>query len=211
MSAGMLTAAAAAALISGCGSAGEQNPGETHGDFPVKVTSSFPAHQRLAQRTEMVVLVKNTGARTLPDVAVTVTNPRYGDAAQSFGLLLPENAAGQPILASRSRPVWIVNQGPGRCGYSCRHLGPGGAASAYTDTWALGALAPGHTATFKWRLTAIQAGTYTVRYQVAAGLNGYAKAVSADRRPVSGSHVVTISSAPAGTYVENDGAVASSP
>jgi len=206
-----LTAAAAAALLSACGSGSEQNAGEPHASFPVQVTSSFPTHQRLAQETDMVVTVKNTGHAAMPDVAVTVTNPEYGDAAQSFGVLIPENHAGQPILASRSRPVWIINQAPGQCGYSCKHLGPGGAATAYTDTWALGRLAPGRTATFEWHLTAIKAGTYRVRYQVAAGLNGYARAVTAAGRPVSGGYAVTISAAPRSTYVENDGRVVSSP
>lgn len=211
MCGGMLTAAVAAVLLSACGSSSEQNAGEAHGNFPVKVASSFPTHQRLAQATDMVVSVKNTGHATMPDVAVTVTNPAYGDAAQSFGVLIPENAAGQPILASRSRAVWIINQAPGECGYSCKHLGPGGAATAYADTWALGALPPGKTATFKWHLTAIQAGTYKVRYQVAAGLNGYAKAVTTSGGPVSGSYTVTISNAPQSTYVENNGAVVFSP
>jgi hypothetical protein len=198
-------------VLCGCGSAGEQNAGEPHGNFPVQVTSSFPTHQRLAEETDMVVSVKNTGHATMPDVAVTVTNPAYGDAAQSFGVLIPENRGGQPILASRSRPVWIVNQAPGACGYGCKRLGPGAATTAYTDTWALGRLAPGRTATFEWHLTAIQAGTYRVRYQVAAGLNGYARAVTAAGRPVSGSYAVTISAAPQSTYVENDGRVVSSP
>jgi hypothetical protein len=196
---------------SGSGSSSEQNAGEPHGNFPAQVRSSFPTHQRLAQATAMVVSVKNTGRATMPDVAVTVTNPQYGDAAQSFGVLIPENAAGQPILASRSRAVWIINQAPGPCGYSCKHLGPGGAATAYSDTWALGRLAPGQTATFKWHLTAIQAGTYKVRYQVAAGLNGYAKAVTTDGLPVNGSYAVTISNAPQSTYVKNNGTVVSSP
>jgi len=147
-------------LLSACGSQSEQNVGEPHHSFTVKVTSSFPAHQRLAQQTEMVVSVKNTSNRTMPDVAVTVTNPRYGDAAQSFGLLIPKPGTGQPLLASRSRPIWIINRAPGACGYSCKALGPGGAATAYTDTWALGALPPGKTATFEWHLTAIQAGTF---------------------------------------------------
>jgi hypothetical protein len=206
-----LTAAATAVLLNACGTASEQNAGEPHTSFPMKVTSSFPTHQRLAQETDMVVTVKNTGHATMPDVAVTVTNPEFGDAAQSFGLLIAENHAGQPILASRSRPVWIINRAPGQCGYSCKHLGPGGAASAYSDTWALGPLAPGRTATFRWDLTAIKAGTYRVRYQVAAGLNGYARAVTAAGRPVSGGYAVTISSAPQSTYVESNGTVVSTP
>ena len=207
---GAFAAIVVAVALSACGSGAEQNAGEPHGNFPVQVTSSFPTHQSLAQETNMVVSVKNTGHKTLPNVAVTVTNPKYGDAAQSFGLLIPENAAGQPLLASRSRAIWIINQSPGACGYSCKHLGAGAGASAYTDTWALGRLAPGKTATFAWHLTAIQAGTYKVRYRVAAGLNGYAKAVTAGGRQVSGTYAVTISNAPPSAYVQSNGTVVSS-
>lgn len=198
-------------LISACGSGGEQNPGEPHFSFHVRVSSSFPVHQTLAQRTDFVVSVTNTSRRAIPNVAVTVTNPRFGDAAQSFGMLLPENGQGQPIIANRSRPIWIVMQAPGPCGYSCKLSGPGAAATAYTDTWALGRLAPGKTARFDWRLEAVQAGKFAVRYQVAAGLNGYAKAVDGSGRPVSGRFEVTISGRPQSTYVKNDGQVTYSP
>lgn len=201
-----MAALAVAGLVSACGGT-EQNPGEHHGRFPVSVTSSFQTSQRLAQQTRFTVIVRNTGHRTIPNVAVTVTDPRYGSAAQSFGTLLGPNAAGQPILASRSRPVWIINRAPGPCGYSCRARGPGAAATAYSDTWALGSLAPGHTATFQWRLTAIQAGDYTVEYQIAAGLNGYAKAVLSGGAPARGRYRVTISSTPLQTTVQSDGQV----
>jgi hypothetical protein len=207
----VLAAFTIAGLVAGCGSGAEQNPGEPHTDFPVQVTSSFPTHQSLAQQTNFVVSVKNTGKATIPDVAVTVTNPKYGDAAQSFGVLIPESGAGQPILASRSRPGWIIDQAPGPCGYSCKNRGPGGAATAYTDTWALGRLAPGQTAKFDWHLTAVQAGSYMVQYQVAAGLNGYAKAVTAANKPASGSYAVTITPAPRSAYVENNGTVVYTP
>jgi hypothetical protein len=202
----LLAAALVAATVSACGGS-EQNPSEPHGNFPVTVTSSFPTSQKLAQETEFVVSVKNSGHATIPNVAVTVTDPKYGDAAQSFGMLLPANGQGQPILASRSRPVWIITQAPGKCGYSCKNRGPGGAATAYTDTWALGKLKPGQTATFSWHLTAIKAGAFTVRYQVAAGLNGYAKAVTASGGQVSGQYRVKISQAPQNAYVEPNGTV----
>ena len=113
-------------------------------------SSSFPASQRWPSRRASRCAIKNIGTRAIPNVAVTVLNPRYGTAAQAFGTLIKANRAGQPILASRSRPVWIIDQAPGPCGYSCRSRGPGGAATAYTNTWALGRLAPGHTAVFRW-------------------------------------------------------------
>ena len=197
---------AVAGLVAGCGGA-EQNAGEHHGQFPVSVSSSFPSSQRLAQQTSFMVRIKNVGKSAIPDVAVTVLNPRYGSAAQAFGTLLRANGAGQPLLASRSRPVWIINQAPGPCGYSCKSRGPGGAATAYSNTWALGKLAPGRTAVFRWKLTAVEPGAYTVEYEVAAGLNGYAKAVLSDKSPARGHFDVHISPAPPQVKVLSDGQV----
>lgn len=197
---------AVAGLVTGCGGT-EQNAGEPHAKFPVSVASSFPSSQRLAQRTSFMVRVKNVGRRTLPNVAVTVLNPAYGTSAQAFGTVIPSNAAGQPLLASRSRPIWIVNQAPGPCAFSCRSRGPGAAATAYSNTWALGRLAPGHTAVFRWQLTAVKAGAFTVVYEVAAGLNGYAKAVLAGGSAARGRFEVRISAVPPQVTVQPDGQV----
>ncbi len=103
-----------------------------------------------------------------------------------------------PGLANASRPVWIIDRAPGPKGGPCPTLnanaspngpyqnnysactgGPGGAVTAYSNTWALGTLKPGQTATFAWNLTAVKSGTHVVNWQIAAGLNGKAKAVSA--------------------------------
>ncbi len=46
-------------------------------------------------------------------------------------------------------------------------------------TSALGPLKPGQTKTFKWDVTAVVAGKYSLKYAIAAGLNGKAKAVLA--------------------------------
>lgn len=199
-------ALAAAGLLAGCGGT-EQNASEPHAKFPVSVTSSFPARQRLAQRTSFTVSVKNVGNHAIPNVAVTVLNPSYGSAAQAFGRLIPANGAGQPILAGRSRPIWIIDQAPGPCRYSCHRRGPGGAATAYADTWTLGRLAPGRTATFRWKLTAVQAGSYTIEYEVAAGLDGYARAVLASGATARGRLRARIASAPPAVTVQSDGQV----
>jgi hypothetical protein len=197
---------AVASIVAGCGGT-EQNAGEPHAKFPVAVASSFPASQTLAEQTSFTVRIKNVGTHAIPNVAVTVLNPKYGSAAQAFGTLIKAGSAGQPILASRSRPIWIINRAPGPCGYSCKNRGPGGAATAYTNTWALGKLAPGHTAVFRWKLTAVQPGAYTVEYEVAAGLNGYAKAVLSDKSPARGHVDVHISSAPPTVTVQGNGQV----
>jgi hypothetical protein len=205
-----VAALCAVLLLAACGSGSQQNPNEPHGYFPVRVSSSFPRSQQLAEHTRFVVKVTNAGNKTIPDVAVSVINPKNGDAAQSFGYLLPKPAQGQPLLASRSRPVWVVMQNPGPCKYSCKKLGPGGAATAYTDTWALGKLKPHQTATFAWKLEAVKAGSWKVEYQVAAGLNGYAKAElagSGGHQKVSGTYSVKISTLVPKAHVKPDGQV----
>ena len=201
-----MAALAIASVVAGCGgSAG--STAERPASYPVSVLSSFPRAQQLAEQTSFTVRVKNVGMRAIPDVAVTVLNPRYGTAAAAFGMLIPRNGPGQPILASRSRPVWIVNQAPGPCGYSCHSRGPGAAATAYTNTWALGRLAPGHTVAFRWKLTAVAAGRQAVEYEVAAALDGSARAVLRSGAPARGRFRVTISSAPPLVSVQSNGRV----
>ena len=195
--------------LSACGGGGpRQDANEPNKQFPVQIsTARFPVSQQLSQHSDLVIAVKNTGGATIPDINVTITNPDYGTAAQSFGQLIAAPSPGQPILASRSRAVWVLDKPPGPCGYSCSQGGPGGAATADADTWALGKLAPGQTATFDWGVTAVHPGTFTVRYEVDAGLNGRAKAVGAGNQPVSGTFHVTITSKPRQAYVNNSGQV----
>ena len=56
-----------------------------------------------------------------------------------------------------------------------------------------------------WRVTPVRAGTYTVHYEVAAGLQGKAKAVTADGGPVKGEFAVTITPKPPQTCVKGAG------
>ena len=200
---------AAGLVLSACGSGGSgQSAGEPSGSFPVQIQgATFPPAQALSEHTHLVISVRNAGSHTIPNIAVTITNPQYGTAAQAFGTLLAQPSAGQPILASRSRAVWVVDQAPGPCQYSCKQGGPGGAATAYANTWALGKLAPGRTVKFDWGLTAVQPGTYTVQYRIAAGLSGKAKAVLSSGGPVVGQFRVQIKSAPRQAYVNNNGQI----
>jgi hypothetical protein len=196
--------------VAACGGGGGSSHSATDpsGKFPVVAQASFPTSQRLAQHTDLVVDIRNAGSKPIPNIAVTILNPSSGTAAESFGRLLPQSQPGQPVLASRSRPVWVVNRPPGACSYSCRHSGPGGAVTAYNNTWALGKLPPGHTAHFEWRVTAVQAGTFMVKYEVAAGLDGKAKAVTANGGgPVAGSFRVNITTTPRQAYVNNNGQI----
>ncbi len=201
--------------VTACGTSSTQSSGEPRGSFPVQVTSAtFPSHQALAQQTVLEIAVRNAGTRPIPDIAVTLLNPRYGAAAQALGTLISPAAQGQPLIARRSRPVWVIDQAPGPCSFSCHAGGAGGAATASSNTWALGRLEPGATARFDWHVTAMRAGSYTVVYQVAASpVGGRARAVSGGaagpggRGPVAGSFRVTVSSAAPVPYVTSSGKV----
>jgi hypothetical protein len=205
-STGITTAIAAAALLSACGGGGRQDATEPKGNFPVAVsTASFPASQRLSEHTQMVISVRNAGSKTIPDIAVTILQPNDGTAAQAFAQDV--SGASSSNLASRSRPVWIIDRPPGKCEYSCQQGGPGSAVTAYSNTWSLGALAPGQTARFHWGVTAVQPGRYTLRYEVAAGLNGRAKAVDTQGHQPSGTFRVIVHRTPQQAYVDNSGQV----
>ena len=67
---------------------------------------------------------------------------------------------------------------------------------AQTNTFGFGSLEPGEERTIVWRVTPVQAGTYTLHYHVAAGLDGKAVAVTADGGEVKGEFVVTITDKP---------------
>jgi hypothetical protein len=207
----MIAGVAATLALSACGSGARQDAKEPKGNFPVQAKAQWTNSQSLAQHTQLVITATNMGTKTIPDIAVTITdgNPtdrNLGTKAQAFQELL-----NMPGLASQSRPVWIVDQGPGACGYSCQQGAPGGAVTAYSNTWALGSLAPGKSVTFDWHLTAVQPGTHFVYWQVAAGLNGKAKAVAPGGVAPAGSFTVNISKKPAQAYVNNNGQVVTTP
>lgn len=204
---GVAAIALSAAALAGCGGSTIARISGPRGNFPVQVRASFPSNQTLAQQTDLVVAVKNVGRATIPNVAVTLTNPKYGTAAQALGTLIAPTQSGQPIIANRSRPIWIINQGPGPCGYSCKNLGAGAGATAYSNTWALGELKPGQTVRFAWHVTAVAAGSYEVRYQVAADLEGGARATTRNGHPAVGQLTVRISGTPLHPIVKPDGQV----
>jgi hypothetical protein len=197
--------------LSACGGGQRQDAHEPRGKFTVAVSAaSFPAAQQISQHTHLVIAVRNTSRKTIPDVAVTICNvtctypaPKgEGSSAQAFAANID-----QPYAANPSRPNWIVDRGPGRCGYSCRNGGQGAGVTAYSNTWALGKLAPGRTARFDWAVTAVAPGKHTVAWEVAAGLNGKARAVLSDGSQPHGTFAVHISSAPPQTYVNNNGQI----
>ncbi len=167
--------------------------------------ASFPARQAVAEQTQLVIAVRNVGERTIPDIAVTLVNPAAGTGALALAHDIKPNPG--EILAERSRPVWIIDRNPGPCGYSCRQGGFGAAATTYANTWALGPLAPGHTAIFNWRVTAVLPGRWRVDYRVAASLNGKARALTPAGAEPAGRFDIVISSRPQQSYVNNNGQI----
>ena len=177
----------AIATLSGCGGGTRQDVGEPFGTYTVAVpAASFAPSQQIAQSYVMRISVMNSDTKSIPNVAVTVDSFDY--------------ISQQPDLANPHRPVWGVDQEP-----------VGGAAS-YVNTWALGRLLPGHTATFIWRVTALRAGSYTLHYRVAAGLNGKAVAQLAGGGVPGGTFNVQVSGRPEQASVNpNTGQVIRSP
>jgi hypothetical protein len=121
-------------------------------------------------------------------------------------MLISKPRQGKPLLASRSRPIWIIDRQPGPCVHSCDDGGPGGATTAYTNTWARGRLKPGQTRRFTWRVTAIRAGRYRVRYTIAAGLGGNLDAVTGHAN-AAGTLRIRVTSKPASVRVSESGKV----
>jgi hypothetical protein len=182
-----------------CGSGGErQDVSEPSGKFPVKiVTSSFPTRQRLAQTSDLRIGVQNTGDKDLPALAITISLDK--NAVLPFSSFDP-----QPGLADPDRPVWVLeNNYPKLVG----EQDSAGAQTANDKTFDFGPLKPGDTVEAIWRVTPVRAGNYTLDYIVDAGLQGKAKAVTAEGGPASGSFTVTISSQPPQTRVDEQGNV----
>jgi len=204
--------------VAACGSSGpRQDASEPDGSFPVQVTAAtFPGRQVLSQHTHMVLTIRNAGSHAIPNLAVTVcpgtcaypAPPGQGTSSAVFDSNLGSDALNNP-----STPVWIVDHPPGPCAYSCQGGGAGSYATAYPDTWALGhPLAPGHTATFDWGVTAVKAGRFVVAWQVAAGLTGKARAVSAGSNAApQGRFTVEVSHTPTQAYVNDNGQIVTTP
>jgi hypothetical protein len=169
---------AVAVLVAGCGGGARQDADERSGTYDVAVTqASFPAKQRLARQEQMIVAVKNTDSKTIPDLAITV-DP---------GFTVQSN---RTDLSDPSRPVWIVD------------TAPTAGVTATENTWALGAVKPGQTRRFVWKVTPVQAGARQVHYRIAAGLNGKARARGANGDVPEGTFMVNISPKPSQATVD---------
>jgi hypothetical protein len=164
-------AVAGVVAAAGCGGAERQDEDEPEGRFAVEVVrASFPEDQKLAKSSSLVITVRNAGNKTVPNVAVTVDGFNFRKA--------------DPELADPERPQFVINGRPREIGGfpEAKDASPLGCDTAYVNTWACGPLAAGKQKTFRWSVTAVEAGDFEINWRVAAGLDGKAKAVSTDSR-----------------------------
>jgi hypothetical protein len=189
---GAMAATAAVALaLAGCGGSDDWN-GEQSATYPVAVHGAFPARQSLAEHVELTLAVRNAGTRTIPNVAATIATGGGADGAavEAFGAQLEGRG-----LASHSRPVWIVDEGPLS------------GDTAYANTWALGSVAPGRTRTFTWRVVPVRAGRYTLRYRLTGSTSGRSQLRVKRGGTPHGSFAVHVSGKPAQVRVTPDGRI----
>jgi hypothetical protein len=152
--------------LAGCGGGERQDEDEPEGEFAVEVVrASFPEDQKLAKSSDLVITVRNAGRQTIPNIAVTVD-----------GLNIRKE---NPELADPERPQFVINGRDRDIGGfpESKDAAPLGCDTAYVNTWACGPLRAGREKTFRWSVTAVMAGEFDVRWRVAAGLDGKAKAV----------------------------------
>jgi hypothetical protein len=184
----------AAVSLAGCTSERRQDKNEPEGRYRLQVLdATFPTRQKLAQRSDLVIKVRNADNKVVPNIGVTVDgfNKRVDD----------------PDLADPNRPIFVINGRPKDIGGfpESQEAAPEGGDTAYVNTWALGRLKPGQRKTFRWSVTAVKAGPYKIKYRVNAGLDGKAKAVDARGRLPRGQFAGTISDKPPDARVAEDG------
>jgi hypothetical protein len=181
--------------IAGCGGGERQDENEPEGNFAVEVVdATFPEKQKLAKSSDLVVTVRNAGNDTIPDIAMTV---------DGF-----DRREKNPDLADPNRPVFALNGVQVEiAGFpEAKDASPRGCDTAYVNTWACGPLKPNAQKTFRWSVTAVKAGEFTINWRVAAGLDGKAKAVASGGGPAPrGSFSGTISDAAPKVRVADDG------
>ena len=174
------------------------------------VKAEFPTTQHLGGTSLLRLGFRNTGDKTVPSVAVTISIAgRQGQTSSlPFGIHDP-----QPELAQPDRPVWVLAEGsPQIAGTDNPTVAgnvknPGGTETSSSKVFDLGPLKPGKSREGIWKLSAVKAGSYTVLWNVEAGLSGTARAKTASGVRPAGSFVVKIGERPPETEVTDSGEV----
>lgn len=200
---------AVAVVIAGCGGSDPaQDENEPEGEFPVEVTvAEFAPKQRLAETTDLELAFRNSGDEEIPDLALTI----YTGDVKADGAFNVRSA--QENLADPNRPVWILENEypkvlePGEDIDEIAEAPTAGAETSSTNTYAFGPLEPNEEVHTVFRVTPVVAGTFVVHYEVAAGLDGNARAVTDSGEPVEGEFVATVTDRPEATKVDEKGNV----
>ena len=170
-------AAAATLALAGCGGGERRDAGARDATFTVSVQrAAFAPRQRIGQRNALVIAVRNTGDAAIPDLAVTVR----GFADRSGG----------PRNADLGRNLWLVDREPA------------GTTTAFADTWTSGRLEPDETATLRWEVTPVVAGTHELSYAIAPAVAGDGRVRLAGGGAAGGSLTARVVDRPAGARVD---------
>lgn len=194
---------AVAALLAACGG-DDSSPeaSEPAGTYELRVTeASFPAEQDLGETSLLELGFRNTGEKTVPTLAVTISIAGRQGETSSLPFAIHDPTPG---LARPDRPVWVLAATYPRLRGSSK---PGGASTSNAKTFAFGPLKPGQRTEAVWKLSAVRAGKYTLRYSVAAGLGGEAKAETSGGVVPGGSIVAEITTELPETEVTDSGEV----
>jgi hypothetical protein len=167
----VVVVAAFVVSVGGCGGDEGQDENEPEGTWKVDVLSaSFPGRQYLAEQAKLRITVKNVDSRVIPNLSVTVDGFDSRKETQQ--------------LSERRRPVWVIDDPPVN------------STTAFTNTWAVGEVPAGEERTLSWAVSAVRAGTYTLRWRVSAGLDGKAKARLPDGSIPKGSFIARVTDKP---------------
>jgi len=168
--AGALLAVAGALGAIGCGPS-RQDANETSGTWKIAVTKfQFAAKQHIGSQEPLTITVQNKDSRRIPAVAVTLIGTSF--------------RANHPGDADPNRPIWILDSAPR------------GGATAQGGTWILPGVAPGVSRVFQWKATPVVGGQFPLKYKVAAGLHGNARATLEDGTAPEGAMQVDVSKSP---------------
>jgi hypothetical protein len=193
---------AASLGLTACGGGGKpQDSKEPEGTYPVKlIDANFPVSQRLAKDSTMEIVVQNAGTEIVPNINVTVKCGK--GVGGSF-----TTATSDVDVADPQRPQFIVNRIPTATERVNPPLDPAPLerSTSFVDTYPLGPLGPGRTATFRWDVTAVKAGPFKLCWRVNAGLFGKAKIQAAEGTALRGEFIGEVSDEAPQARVGEDG------
>ena len=186
----------------GGGDSSSSDASEPTGTYDVAVTeASFPPEQDLGRTSLLKLGFRNTGDKAVPVLAVTISIAGKQGEGSTLPFGIRDPTAG---LAQADRPVWVLAATYPRLQGSSE---AGGASTSNAKTFAFGPLKPGETTKAVWKLSAVRAGKYTLRYSVAAGLGGKAKAETSGGVAPGGTFVTEIATELPDTEVTDSGEV----